>query len=229
MRIIPIIPMTQTQAKAVCGSVSRTTKMPCKSYSLPTESCVTGFKMAKIKGSICASCYADKGNYSMYANTIKPAQFARLDSVTQALENDDNRQLWISAMIAHIGKDTFFRFHDSGDLQSADHLGLIVDLCHAMPNVQFWLPTREYGMVKAFIGSGESIPDNLIVRLSAMYVDKPVIVPKSLQGIKGVTISNVHTNHNQALGTECIAPQQNGECRDCRLCWTDAPVTYKIH
>ena len=221
MRIIPIVPMSKKQAGSVCGSLTSTTKMPCRSYSLPTEACITGFKMSKIKGSICNSCYADKGFYKMYENNIKPAQFSRLDSI--------NGEFWVSGMVAHIGKDPFFRFHDSGDLQSLEHLEKIVAVCLATPKTRHWLPTREYGTIKQFITKHgkNAVPKNLTIRLSAMYPDKPVIIPASLQGISGITASNVHTK--APIGSPCKAPTQNGACLDCRECWTDSVISYELH
>jgi hypothetical protein len=214
-----VIFMRKAEANAVCGTLTQTSKMPCKSYSLPTEACQTGYKMAQIKGSICSSCYADKGFYSMYAKTIKPAQFARLDSLTNPH--------WVDGMVALIGSDSFFRWHDSGDLQGLEHLELIARVAQLTPNTRHWLPTREYGMVKAFIAKHGALPENLIVRLSAMYPDTPVKVPLSLQGVANVAISNVHTG--QPMGTACNAPQQNGACNDCRLCWTGETVSYALH
>jgi len=206
-------------AKKLTGGLTRTTKMPCKSYSLPTESCVTGFKMSQIKGSICSECYANKGNYRLYENNIKPSQFARLDSI--------NNPFWVDSMIRLIGNDSYFRWHDSGDLQSVDHLNKIVLIALGLPDTLFWLPTREYGIIKDFIFNGETIPENLIVRLSAMYVDMPVIVPKSLQGIKNITTSNVHTSN--PIGFVCNAPKQGNKCLDCRACWSNVPVSYQLH
>lgn len=227
MRTIPIIPMTKTAAAMVCGSVSQTTKMPCKSSSLPTEACDTGFKMAQIAGSICSVCYADKGNYAKYAATIKPAQFARLDAVLQAMESPEYAQAWVSGMVSLIGTDAYFRHHDSGDLQGLAHLELIAALCDATPHCRHWLPTREYGIVKAFIAKHGKLPGNLTIRLSAMYPDQPVKVPASLQGVPGIAVSNVHTG--APIGQACIAPTQNGECRDCRACWSDVTVSYLMH
>ena len=226
MRIIPI---TKAAAASVCGSVTQTTKMPCRSFSLPTESCQTGFRMAQIPGSICASCYADKGNYAKYAKTIKPAQFARLDAVWQAMESTDHAQLWVSGMVAHIGQDRYFRWHDSGDLQGLEHLELIAAVCQATPDCAHWLPTREYGTVKDYIAKHGALPANLTIRLSAMYPDQPVKIPASLQGIPGITASNVHSKGKPIHGQACNAPAQEGECRDCRLCWTDAVVSYALH
>ena len=227
MKTIQIVDLSKKDASIVCGTLTSTSKMPCKSYSLPTEACATGFKMAQIAGSICSSCYANKGFYSMYQNNIKPAQFARLDSI-----NDDN---WVSGMVSLIGSDNYFRWHDSGDLQSVEHLEKIVQVALNTINCKHWLPTREYSIVKQYIAKNgkKSIPNNLKIRLSAMYPDKKVIIPTSLQGIANVTVSNVHTSDlslkSNDLGKACAAPKQNGECKDCRLCWSDTPVSYAMH
>ena len=219
MKTIQIFPMSKKDASIVCGSLTSTSKMPCKSYSLPTEACQTGFRMSKIEGSICSSCYADKGFYKMYENNIKPAQFSRLDSIES--------EFWVSGMIAHIGKDSFFRWHDSGDLQSLEHLEKIVAICEQTPNTRHRLPTREYSIIKQFIDKYKSVPKNLTIRLSAMFPDKPVVIPKSLQGLPGITSSNVHTQ--KPLGNVCKAPSQGGACLDCRECWTDNVVSYALH
>ena len=221
MKTIPIVPFSKTQAAQVCGSVTQTSKMPCKSYSLPTVACQTGYKMAQIEGSICSECYADKGNYRLYANNVEPAQHARLDS----LQDPD----WVSGMVALIGSDPYFRWHDSGDLQSLEHLEKIAQVALATPHCKHWLPTREYGYVKDYVAKHKLVPTNLIIRLSAMYPDKPVTIPASLRGISGITASNVHTNSKPVTGQRCIAPDQQGKCRDCRACWSQDVVSYELH
>ena len=169
--------MLKRHAAEITGGLTQTSKMPCKSYSLPTIACQTGYKMAQIPGSICSSCYANKGFYSVYAKTIEPAQHARLASIDDAL--------WIDAMVSLIGPDTYFRWHDSGDIQSLAHLEKIASVCQATPGCQHWLPTREYAIVKQYIAKHGSIPGNLVIRLSAMYPDQPVAVPASLVRIHG--------------------------------------------
>lgn len=214
-----VIFMRKAEANAVCGTLTQTSKMPCKSYSLPTEACQTGYKMAQIKGSICSACYANKGFYRAYESTIKPSQFARLDSLSNPH--------WVDGMVNLIGNDSFFRWHDSGDLQGVDHLEKIARVAQLTPNTRHWLPTREYAMVKQYIAKHGALPDNLIVRLSAMYPDQPVKVPLSLQGVANVAVSNVHTG--QPMGTACNAPNQNGACNDCRLCWSNETISYALH
>lgn len=211
--------MKKIDAAAIAGTLTSTSKMPCKSYSLPTEACRTGWKMAQIPGSVCNACYANKGFYRTYEKTIKPAQFARLD----ALQDPH----WPHAMAAQIGHDPFFRWHDSGDLQDLQHLEKIALVCDLTPGTRHWLPTREYSIVKQYIAKHKKLPANLIIRLSAMYPDKPVQIPASLQGVPGITASNVHTR--APIGTACKAPEQQGECRDCRACWSSDVISYAMH
>jgi len=208
------------QAHEIHGGLTQTTKMPCKSYSLPTIACRTGFKMREIIGSICADCYAEKGNYRKYQNGIEPAQHARLVSI--------NDELWVDAMVVSIGTDAYFRWHDSGDIQDIEHLEKIAEVAKRTPHCMHWLPTREYGIVSAFTAQYD-IPKNLIIRLSAMFTDKAVVVPASLKNVAGIAVSNVHSK--KPIGTACNAPKQNGECRECRACWNRkvAAVSYSIH
>lgn len=219
--------MNKTQAREITGGVTRTSKMPCKSYSLPTVACRTGYRMAQIPGSICAFCYADRNFYKMYASTVQPAQHARLESINLAIDNAEYRAQWLNAMQALIGTDKYFRFHDSGDLQSIEHLELYADLARRMPHCKFWLPTREYSIVAAFAAQYD-VPANLIIRLSAMFVDKPVRVPASLQGTRGITVSNVHKTQS-ATGYACPAYTRNGKCGTCRACWSGKTVSYPLH
>lgn len=214
------IQLNKKQANQIHGGLTQTSKMPCKSYSLPTIACKTGFRMRDVIGSICASCYAEKGNYLRYANGIEPAQHARLVSITD--------ELWVDAMVVSIGADKYFRWHDSGDIQDIEHLEKIAEVARSTPNCMHWLPTREYGIVSAFTAQFD-IPKNLIIRLSAMFTDKPVTIPASLKGVKGIAVSNVHSE--KPIGTACNAPNQNGECKDCRACWNRnvAAVSYSIH
>lgn len=215
------VQINKKQAHEIHGGLTQTTKMPCKSYSLPTIACKTGFKMRAIAGSICADCYAEKGNYRKYANGIEPAQHARLVSITD--------ELWVDAMVVSIGADKYFRWHDSGDIQDIEHLEKIAAVARATPDCMHWLPTREYGIVSAFTAQYD-IPPNLIIRLSAMFTDKAVVIPASLKNVAGVAVSNVHAK-SAPIGTACNAPAQNGECRDCRACWSRkvAAVSYSIH
>ena len=90
--------MKVKEAVKIPGSMTRTSKMPGLSYSLPAPACQTGSKLRKIKGTPCYNCYALKGNYIRYP-AIKKAQYFRLDSLA--------RDSWTAAMVAQIKRQNF--------------------------------------------------------------------------------------------------------------------------
>jgi hypothetical protein len=212
---------TRKQAQELAGSVTKTKKMPSDSYSLPAQACITGSKLVNVKGSVCEDCYALKGNYHRYAKTIQPAQYKRLESIKSPL--------WVESMIKLIGNKPFFRWHDSGDLQSVDHLAKIATIARHLVNTTFWLPTREYDIVKDFLKT-ETVPVNLVIRLSAMFKDQPAKLPQSLKGYANILTSTVH-DQTELDGFKCVAPSQGGKCGSCRACWdnTVTNVSYKAH
>ena len=205
----------------IAGSCTKTTKMPSDSYSLPAKECITGSKLVKVKGSVCEGCYALKGNYHRFAKTIEPLQYKRLESIT--------KPEWVDAMVKLIGNKPFFRWHDAGDLQSVDHLIKIATIARQLPKTLFWLPTREYDIVKDFLKT-ESIPVNLVIRMSAMFKDQPAKLPRSLKGFANILTSTVH-DQKELTGFKCVAPSQQGQCGDCRACWdnTVTNVSYLAH
>ena len=85
--------MKVKEAQAITGSMTRTSKMPGLSYSLPAWACKTGAKLRLVPGTPCHGCYALKGNYIRYP-AIKKAQYYRLDSL--------DRGPWVTAMVAQI-------------------------------------------------------------------------------------------------------------------------------
>ena len=134
---------------------------------------------------------------------------------------------WVPAMIAKIKsteKSGFFRFFDSGDLQSLKTLKAIVRIAIALPDIQFWLPTKEYGIVSEYFELYGAFPVNLTVRLSAYMVDKAG--PNSLAHGLGLTTSEVSSTSG-----DCPAPTQGNKCGDCRRCWSKdvQTVTYRLH
>lgn len=220
--------MTKKTAVEITGGLSEPSKMPGKSYGLPVIACHTGYRMAQVPGSTCADCYATKNFYLVYHKTVEPVQHARLAAVELALASPEYREAFIRAMSVLIGSDKYFRWHDAGDLQSWRHLELIADVARAIPTCRFWLPTREPGMVREFLEHGGSIPDNLIIRISALFIDQPAKLPASLQNVRGIDVSHVHRQAAPAARV-CPAPDQGNACQDCRACWNPGAVSYRAH
>jgi len=194
--------MNIKEAAAITGSMTRTSKMPGLSYSLPAWECKTGSKLRKIKNSVCSACYALKGNYTRY-KAIKAAQYVRLASL--------NNELWTAAIVTQIKRQKYFRWHDAGDVQDVQHLNKIYEVCKLTPDTKHWMPTRE-AWIKDHL---DSKPDNLVIRFSAPMIDQaaPASWPNS---------SEVVTE-----GATCPAPKQNNSCGDCRNCWNPEIKTIK--
>jgi hypothetical protein len=128
---------------------------------------------------------------------------------------------WCANMATAINGAKFFRWHDSGDIQSFEHLAKIAEVCKATPNTKHWLPTRELSTVRAFIKTND-VPLNLTIRISATMVDsKPPQV--TYDWCRALPTSTVHDT-KPAIGFACPAPSQGNKCADCRACW-DSSVT----
>ena len=189
--------MNAANRKIITGGLSKPSKMPGYAYNLPAWECKVGSKLAKVPGSVCHGCYALKGRYRF--PSVKEAMYRRLASIT--------RPDWARTMAGDINarKSRFFRWHDSGDVQSVKHLLKIFQVCRLTPDVAHWLPTREAGILSKI--PQDRVPRNLTIRLSATKVDAPA--PKSW----ALTSTVVTT------GRTCPAPDQDNECKTCRACW----------
>ena len=187
--------MKVKEAIKITEGFTRTSKMPGLSYSLPAWECKTGSKLRKVKGSVCASCYALKGNYTRYP-AIKAAQYRRLEAM--------KHPAWVTAMAAVIKRQKWFRWHDAGDVQDQQHLQKIFEICRLTPETRHWLPTRE-AWIKDHLASK---PDNLVIRFSPPMVNQRA--PESWPNSSIVVDKGFHT---------CPAPAQGGKCLDCRQCW----------
>jgi len=198
--------MNKKEARLITGGLSAPSKMPGPAFNLPAQACITGAKLVKIPGSVCSGCYALKGRYRF--PNVKDALARRLIGLTHSQ--------WIPAMVVLIDKEPHFRWHDSGDLQSVQHLINIFEVCKLTPETMHWLPTRE---AKFLPLSTDSIPKNLIIRLSGHKIDKPAA------GFWPWT-STVVTQ-----AKSCPAKEQDNQCKDCRACWDRATpnIAYGLH
>ena len=199
--------MLKKEARKITGGLSAPSKMPGPAFNLPAVNCITGAKLVKVPGSVCAGCYALKGRYRF------PNVQAALNRRLKSLDHPD----WIRAMVVLIDDAPWFRWHDSGDLQGPEHLKKIFEVCKLTPKTKHWLPTRETGMLKLM--DPDIIPPNLIIRLSGHMIDgnNSTFWPWT---------STVSTKTKS-----CPAQDQGNQCKDCRACWDRSVpnVTYPKH
>lgn len=187
--------------------------MPWWSWSISAHDCITGGKLREIEGSTCGDCYALKGNYN-FPNVT--AAHARRRA---ALDNDFFVPAFVTVLqrLAKFARrQPDFRWFDAGDLPNFETLQKIVAIAELTPEVQHWLPTRELQFVRRLNGV---IPANLTIRLSAPMIGQ-TITPLPGTTWSGVDVAGV---------AQCPAPTQENKCGDCRMCWSNQPVSYALH
>lgn len=199
-------------AERITGGLSNPGKMPERAWGIPAVRCKMGSLLSASPDSVCASCYAKKGRYSLrQVKTKLEERFAGLD-----------HPLWVPAMVLlirwYVGR--YFRWFDAGDLQSLNHLANIAIVAEHTPEVLHWLPTQEHDIVRQF---GEPLPKNLIVRLSSRTIDG--------EKANWPHTATVYTQTPPAGAHVCPALDQGNYCGACRACWdADVPhVAYQKH
>jgi len=207
--------MNIKQAVTICHTLGNASKMPGKTYGLPAKECNVGARLRKVKDSVCEGCYALKGRYIM--DNVQNAEYIRLKSIL-----NPKWSLAIATLINHECKKVpYFRWHDSGDVQSLEHLCKIVEVANLTPTVKHWLPTREYKIIQLYRQLYGEFPSNLVVRLSAHMIDTS---PPSGYGLPTSTVVSDNTE-------TCPSRKQGNECGDCRACWNPktSNVSYAKH
>ena len=199
--------MLKKEAKEITGGLSKPSKMRGPAYNLPATQCITGAKLVKVPGSVCHGCYALKGRYRF--SNVRMALARRLESL--------KHPRWVEAMTVLIKGEPWFRWHDSGDLQSAWHLKQIFEVCNRTPDTMHWLPTREARILNLM--DPDIIPPNLIIRMSSHMIDQQPVTFWPWTSTVSTTTKT------------CPALDQGNSCKSCRACWDRKVdnVTYPKH
>ena len=190
--------MLKKEARLITGGLSKPSKMPGPAFNLPASQCITGSKLVDVLNSTCSGCYALKGRYRF--KNVQAALNRRLEKL------HDPR--WIEAMVTLIKDQPWFRWHDSGDVQSVQHLKNIFEVCKRTPGTSHWLPTREARFLSLM--DPDVVPKNLKIVLSD-HMNNQATAPSWWPYTSGVT-----TSHDQVT---CPASRQGNKCLDCRKCW----------
>jgi len=212
------------------GGMSDASKMPWKSWSLNSDDCKLGSALKFVEGTVCSKCYADKGNYN-YPNVVA-AQDKRLSSLSTSLKA---RAKWADTFVEYFKghlelglpeEQRYFRWLDSGDIQTVEMLEDISYIASRVPEIQFWLPTRGTSIFKQWFLENNP-PDNLCIRFSANVIGKPVTHGLA---ILHKNLSESAVDYTDKDYEECPAPKQGNSCGDCRKCWDPTvKVGYLLH
>jgi hypothetical protein len=210
--------ITKTKQWKDVGGLSKPGKMPCYSYSLPAKRCIAGRILFNLKDSVCEKCYARRGRYPF--RNVQNALERRFQSIVDPSWVDN-----MTFLIKAAGQ-SYFRWHDSGDIQGQWHLNNIVEIAKKCPDVSFWLPTKEFRMVADWKAKHGDFPENLCVRLSAPFKEYRV---HHAFGPSSMVVKDPTKNNNPF--TLCGSFKNKGKCGTCRSCWDRKIilVAYKEH
>lgn len=181
---------------------------------------------------VCKSCYATKGMY----------RFPVVKNVREHNSEDYKRDEWVDEMIKEVSKFDYFRWFDSGDIESVELALKIRSVVRGTPKVAHWLPTRSDKIVsisRVLSSSSTSVEgkigvpfkflSNVVIRPSADHiglnnteregVNSFVIKPEDMFEAKkqGIHVCPVGVNPNQK------------SCDTCTACYTDQAVAYVLH
>lgn len=236
-------PLTLGEARRIAGSLGFPSKMPGSSYGLPASACIAGAKLVKIPGSACAGCYALRDTYTWtnprkaaatrlagiadprwadaMVHLLTKAHAKPLRKIDLGLRGAKLRRVGTRYRMNEMG---FHRWHDSGDLQSVEHLAAICAVARRTPRIKHWLPTQELGMVKRYLASGGTIPSNLLIRVSSVMMDDRA--RRAWPNTSAVFSADPPPDAHR-----CPAPTQEHRCGSCRACWSPAVahVAYEAH
>jgi|3_EtaG_2_1085321.scaffolds.fasta_scaffold13324_3 hypothetical protein len=221
------------EANLVTGGLSDPSKMRYKSFNLNARDCITGSKLVKIPNSVCATCYALKGNYVRYSN-VAIAQARRL----KCLHNPN----WVEAMATLTAKIPYFRYFDSGDIQSLSMLIKIAAIAMINKQTKYWLPTKEYKIVSDYKKQG-IVPNNLVIRVSAPMKNQrlnsrfghtSMVIDKGTKVDDDVFVCDASHTMKDGTKVKTITKENKpllDHCGDCTACWNPNQkiIAYPIH
>ena len=204
------------QAYDTVGGLSNPGKMPTHGWSISAARCNVGSKLAQQEGSACYGCYALKGRYPF--PNVQDAMERRY----QRWKN--NRKEWVDAMCyimennKVIQETKVFRWFDSGDLQGEVMLDDINEIAWRSGDVRFWLPTKEYVVIKNY---SKEVAPNLNIRISHPKLNSSYPSNVFVDYANSSIYKKDRLGEVQSGAKVCPAtvPGNPRKCGDCRNCW----------
>ena len=207
----------QTLLDNLSCKLSTPSKMPGYTFALPAKDCITGGKLRTIAGSVCYGCYAHKGAYSY------PKTKAVREHNLAIIRDSSKLVTWAIELSGFINttKQKEFRFHDSGDIQSIEHLCAIVGIAKKCPDTKFWLPTKEYAFVSQYNKRFGAFPSNLCVRVSSPMLGQAPL--------KAYTCTSTVDSDSASFNCPVSDGKETCNTYKCRACWDNNVTNINYH
>ena len=204
--------------------LSKTSKMPCRSISLPIEeTCKGRYELnSKILKEICEKCYAGKGAYN-WPNSINLKNHNLLET---------RKHNFVPDMIKLLSKMDYFRWFDSGDIENEIMLEKLYQICLDTPNTKHWIPTKSRDLFDQYLWEMlESLP-NVKVRFSSPSKNGKY---DNIHGSTAISDKSQLDGNLFLCKAKSIGFKKNGKpnpkkCHNCRACWHNPrPIAYEVH
>ena len=204
--------------------LSKTSKMPCKSISLPIEeTCKGRYELnSKILKEICEKCYAGKGAYN-WPNSI---------NLKNHNLSETRKHNFVPDMIKLLSKMDYFRWFDSGDIENEIMLEKLYQICLDTPNTKHWIPTKSRDLFDQYLWEMlESLP-NVKVRFSSPSKNGKY---DNIHGSTAISDKSQLDGNLFLCKAKSIGFKKNGKpnpkkCHNCRACWHNSrPIAYEVH
>tara|TARA_Y100000814_G_scaffold279554_1_gene242285 strand:- start:290 stop:940 length:651 start_codon:yes stop_codon:yes gene_type:complete len=209
-------------------NISKTSKMPCGSWSLQAVQTCPGARNAKGElVTACAGCYANKHTYN-----FKNVKKARADNFKAW-----KREEFTEDMTNYINlNERFFRWFDSGDIYHKDLAWKIYEICKNTPHCNHWIPTRSYKVkkIKPILDRMNEL-ENVVVRFSSDSIKGGLDLTniQETEKINGLYKSTIYGTAQELPKNAhpCKAYENAGKCGVCRKCWDKSVknIAYKLH
>ena len=211
--------------------ISKTSKMKITgkkvgSWSLPAGPSCPGSKNSDGSiAEICQGCYAKKGMY----------RFPVVKDARAYNREDYHKDDWVDRMVKQVSKFDYFRWFDSGDIETPELASKIAVVITRTPNVNHWVPTRsdkvheiaKRGLIKFRSSVGFA---NAAIRLSA---DNIGLSKPERPGVNSyvINVSDIpEANKRGILVCPATTPGTTQKsCDTCTACYSDVPVAYVLH
>lgn len=201
--------------------LSNTTKMQIKGKRVRSWSLNAGITCPGSHDSpVCEGCYAKKGMY----------RFPVVKDARTYNRQDYHKADWCDRMVAKVKRLDYFRWFDSGDIETVELATKIYEVIKRTPSVKHWLPTRSDKLSKLakVIDSIDTLP-NVSVRRSADNIG----IADNLErpNVISYVIKHDDIPNATALGIHICPATTSAQtsCNTCTMCYTSKPVAYLVH
>jgi hypothetical protein len=163
---------------------------------------------------ICASCYAESGNYAYSSKQLQSILLFDWTKRALSATTPSGRSVFVETMIPIVehadymtrggtyakqpvqpespryGKRRFFRIHDSSDFFSERYLRAWKEIADALQGIVFWAPSRIWATPWGIdaVNRVNAEPKNLIIRPSAYHINTKQMAPLGPGWVKSSTV-----------------------------------------